>query len=71
MKKSYLSWNRESVNDETVLKNMAEISGGKLKLNEEFQLISTSEALTKPLKQKNIVNKKSSNYKYSKKGRRR
>ncbi len=71
LKKSYLSWNRESVNDETVLKNMAEISGGKLKLNEEFQLISTSEALTKPLKQKNIVNKKSSNYKYSKKGRRR
>ncbi len=71
LKKSYLNWNRESVNDETILSNLEELSEGKLKLNEEFTLISTSEALTKPKKQKNIVNKKTSNFKYSKKGRRR
>lgn len=71
LKKSYLNWNRESVNDETILSNLAELSNGKLKLNEEFQLVSTSEALSNPRRQKNIVSKKTSNHKYSKKGRRR
>lgn len=71
LKKSYLSWNRESVNDETVIKNLEELSGGKLRLAEDVQLISTSEALLKPKRQKNIVNKKVSNYKFQKKGRRR
>ncbi|NOY49384.1 MAG: DUF4290 domain-containing protein [Chlorobi bacterium] len=58
LKKSYLTWNRDSVNDETVLKHLADLSNGKLHLKEEFSLISNSEALSKPKKQKNIVNKK-------------
>lgn len=71
LKKSYLNWNRDSVNDETILKNLDKLSDGKLKLKEDAQLISTSEALTNPRKQKNIINKKVSNFKYSKKRKRK
>jgi hypothetical protein len=58
LKKSYLVWNRDSVNDETILKHLEDLSNGKLHLKEEYSLISNSEALAKPKKQKNIVNKK-------------
>ncbi|PLX14405.1 MAG: DUF4290 domain-containing protein [Marinilabiliales bacterium] len=67
LKKSYLNWNRDSVNDETIIKNLQEMSNGKLNLKEDYTLISSSEALAKPKKQKNIVNKKSTQTKSNKK----
>ncbi|PLX02496.1 MAG: DUF4290 domain-containing protein [Marinilabiliales bacterium] len=67
LKKAYLNWNRDSVNDETILKNLEELSKGKLILKEDYNLISSAEALAKPKKQKNIVNKKVSQQKPSKK----
>jgi len=71
LKKSYLNWNRKSVNDETILANLDELSKGKLKLNENLELISSSDALAKPKRQKNIVNKKVvSNKNYKKRKRR-
>jgi len=71
LKKSYLNWNRDSVDDETILKNLDKMSEGKLTLKEDAKMISTSEALSNPRKQKNIVNKKVSNFKYSKKRKRK
>ncbi|HDO26709.1 MAG TPA: DUF4290 domain-containing protein [Bacteroidetes bacterium] len=47
MKKSYLAWNRESVNDATIFKHLKELSGGKLELPEDTVLTSTSEFLSR------------------------
>ncbi len=41
LKKSYLSWNRDSVNDELIYKHFEEMSGGNLQLSEGFQLANT------------------------------
>lgn len=71
LKKSYLNWNRDSVNDETILAHLEKLSGGSLNLKEDTVLISTSEALSKPRKQKNIVNKKVIPSKYPKKRKRK
>jgi hypothetical protein len=45
MKKQFLTWNRDTVPDGVILKDLAELSKGKLKLKEEAQLASTSELL--------------------------
>ncbi|MBC8320544.1 MAG: DUF4290 domain-containing protein [Bacteroidetes bacterium] len=50
MKKSYLKWNRESVNDQTIGKHLEGISDGKLKLPEDAKLIAISEVIQKPKK---------------------
>jgi|SRR6218665_301795 len=41
MKRSYLNWNRDSVNDEVILKQLDELSKGQLKLADASQLRST------------------------------
>lgn len=38
MKMSYVTWNKDNVADETILKNLRELSGGQLKLDENFNL---------------------------------
>ncbi|HOX76461.1 MAG TPA: DUF4290 domain-containing protein [Bacteroidales bacterium] len=53
LKKSYLNWNRNSVDDEVILKNLGELSGNRLKLSEEHKLSHTNEILAR-----NIVKKK-------------
>ena len=45
MKRSYLNWNRDSVSDHMILSQLEELSGGKLKLEEDTQLVATSEVL--------------------------
>lgn len=57
MKKSYLKWNRESVNDQTIAKHLYELSGNKLVLPEDAQLIAISEVIQRP---RNIKKKKTS-----------
>ncbi len=47
LKKSYLTWNRDSVNDETILKHLEELSGGRLKLTEDQELVATAELLSR------------------------
>jgi hypothetical protein len=47
MKKLYLSWNRDSVNDITIAENLSELSGGLLTIPEQSKLISTNEILAK------------------------
>lgn len=41
LKRSYLTWNRDSVNDEVILKHLDELSKGELKLAESSTLRST------------------------------
>lgn len=52
LKKSYLNWNRESVDDDLIFEHLEVLSGGKLKLNKDLYLNSTSEILARNKKKK-------------------
>jgi len=54
MKKSYLSWNKDSVKDEVIFEHLYELSKGKIDLLKENQELSNSSDLMK-------INKKISN----------
>lgn len=58
MKKSYLTWNKDSVEDKVIFEHLYELSGGKINLTEE---LSTSSDLMR-------VSKKSSNKQTTQKG---
>jgi len=45
LKKSYLNWNRDSVNDELIAEHLELLSRGKLKLPEDTRLSHTNEIL--------------------------
>ncbi len=45
LKKSYLNWNRDSVNDELILKHLELLSQGKLKFPENAKLIHTGDVV--------------------------
>jgi len=45
LKKSYLNWNRDSVNDELIAEHLELLSRGKLKLSEDTRLSHTNEIL--------------------------
>jgi hypothetical protein len=52
LKKSYLSWNRESVTDELIAEHLSTLSRGKLKLSDEDRLSHTNEILARNKKKK-------------------
>lgn len=58
MKKSYLSWNKDTVKDDVIFEHLAEMSGGKLNLQSTDEELSATSDLMK-------VNKKMSNKAYS------
>ncbi len=73
MKKFYLSWNRESVDDIVIIKDLNRLSKGKLILADDFELESTNTIIQKAgiNTNKNITKKgkkrpKSNNYKKKK-----
>ncbi|MDF2457584.1 MAG: hypothetical protein K0R51_3577 [Cytophagaceae bacterium] len=43
LKKSYNNWNKDSIGDDVILKNLAELSNGELKLDENASLSSHQE----------------------------
>jgi hypothetical protein len=47
MKKQYLNWNRDSVNDALIVEQLENLSKGKLKVSEQFRFLHTSEILPK------------------------
>lgn len=47
MKKFYLTWNRQSVNDHVILEELQLLSNGKLKVSENFQMNSTNDILAR------------------------
>ena len=57
MKKSFLTWNKEGVEDDKILKDLREYSHGKINLDPEtYKLKDAKEFL-----QKNNMNKKNNN----------
>ncbi len=52
MKKSYLSWNRESVNDELIEQHLDILSKEKLKLKHDFKFTHTNDILAQSQKRK-------------------
>ena len=52
LKKSYLNWNRESVDDDLIFEHLEVLSGGKLKLNKDLHLNTTSDILSRNKKKK-------------------
>ncbi|MBL1231670.1 MAG: hypothetical protein CMD31_11075 [Flavobacteriales bacterium] len=68
MKKTYLTFNRDSVNDELILADLKTLSQGKLQLEDTFEFLSTDEILSvdKTKKQSNTPRGKKNNNQRSK-----
>jgi hypothetical protein len=47
LKKSYLNWNRESVDDELIFQHLESLSNGKLHLKDELRLNTTNDILSR------------------------
>jgi hypothetical protein len=47
LKKLYLTWNRDSVDDQLIFNQLEELSGGKLQLSSSFQLDTTHNIIAK------------------------
>ncbi len=47
MKKCFLNWNKDTVEDEVIFKHLEELSGGKIKLTKEDESLGNSEELIK------------------------
>ncbi|MCF6170512.1 MAG: DUF4290 domain-containing protein [Bacteroidales bacterium] len=68
LKKSYLNWNRDSVNDETILKHLEELSNGKLSITDTQFLSSTGDILARnKIKKKKFVQRNKDNKRKGKK----
>ena len=52
MKRSYLNYNRDSVNEEMIVDQLNSMSGGKLKLDPDFKFQHTNEILSQSPKQR-------------------
>lgn len=68
LKKSYLNWNRDSVNDDLIFEHFKEMSDGKLVLDESFKLNETNDILSRN-KKKKFTGKQDNNYRHKGKGR--
>lgn len=54
MKKSYLTWNKEIVSDDVILKDMYTLSGGQLQPRQEIKLHETRDILNKAKQQQQL-----------------
>lgn len=52
MKKSYLNWNRNQVNDDLILDNFKELSVGKIEIPDDIKLTETREILARAKKKR-------------------
>jgi hypothetical protein len=55
MKKSYLTWNREAVDDQVIVNDFNVLSKGRLKLDETYKLEDTREILNKGKKKRDKI----------------
>ena len=58
MKKFYLNYNKESVEDEMINNHLLELSEGKLRIKDEYNIDSTSDILSHKNKKRRRNNKK-------------
>ena len=58
MKKSYLVWNKDAVEDDKIIMDMEELSSGKISLEPEIQLADVKTLIGKPKKKKTQGKKK-------------
>ncbi|MBO4567815.1 MAG: DUF4290 domain-containing protein, partial [Bacteroidales bacterium] len=63
MKRDYLNWNRDTVNDLLILDDLYKISGEEIVLPMDTKLTPTNEILNKPQNQQNQAKKKQNNAK--------
>lgn len=63
MKKSYLTWNRESVDDDLIFSDLKLLSKGQLQTDSEFKLEQTNDILALNVKKKPATNHKNKNHK--------
>jgi hypothetical protein len=70
MKRAYLNWNRDSVEDRVIKKDLRELSGGKISVPEDVELIDSKE-LIDPATKSNNNNNRSRTGRKRKKNRRR
>lgn len=52
MKRTYLIWNSDSVNDDVISKDLNEMSGGKLSVPKDFEYAQTNELVTRKFTKK-------------------
>lgn len=57
LKKAYINWNQDSVDNEVILNHLAVLSDGKLKLNDDFTFKSSEELLSQTVKKKWVDNR--------------
>ncbi len=58
MKKSFLTWNKESVDDRKIFKDLDELSGGQIVLNEEVHKLAESRDILARNNKKNNFSRK-------------
>ncbi len=58
MKKAYLMWNKDSVQDDEIIGELKRVSGGDLILPEDTELVKNIDLGAKPSKRKNYKSKK-------------
>jgi hypothetical protein len=71
MKMAYVTWNKDSVSDETIIKDLKEFSNGELQLNENVNLNKVEYRQTAPARSRNQHNKGRSNNKNNSNNRQR
>ena len=59
MKKCFLNWNKDTVDDEVIFNHLFELSGGKINLKNSDEDLSEAKNLLKNKKRYNSSNKKS------------
>jgi hypothetical protein len=55
MKKSYLTWNREAVDDQVIVNDLHNLSKGRIKIDDTYKLEETREILNKGKKKKDKI----------------
>ena len=60
MKKCYLNWNKEHVDDEKIMEDFNELSKGEIEVPEDFQLKETKDLIYRKKKQQNNGGKRQS-----------
>lgn len=55
MKKSYLTWNRDAVDDQVIILDIATLSKGRIKLDSTYKLEETKDILNKGKKKKVMI----------------